>query len=324
MALTKRTFYPADAIIAEWTDLVPIVSWAKAKPEDVEALGVAMGEDELPFEALAGLPDEMLLEAFTEWVTTNKPGQIAQVKVGMVVNAVRLKLGADLIDPLPKKKANVPAVPAAPDMPGMSPTPPSQQQRQQQVEEQQQQQLQQHPFVPPGTPRAVVDLEADHDGGMNARPGSLPDIPMGEPAGEGNNEIPLYAPAKVRTASLAITVQLSTVVDQGMGQEIPQLPNHKLDELRARYVEFYGQDPLEDADPSDKQLTMLAWKLEAGLNPYVDFGVWCPFGVRAERRMRFENHIFKRRTAPTVQWRCPARVTWKRGGHVSTCTRPQR
>ena len=94
MALTKRTFYPTDEVIAAWSELSPIIAWAKAKPEDVQALGVEMGEDEFPFEALAGLPDEMLCDAFMNWVTTNKPGQIAQVKVGMVVNAIRLKFGA--------------------------------------------------------------------------------------------------------------------------------------------------------------------------------------------------------------------------------------
>ena len=55
--------------------------------------------------------------------------------------------------------------------------------------------------------------------------------------------------ARGRKVSLSISVQLSTVVDQGMGQEVPQLPGHKLDELRARYVSISGQDPLEDSDP---------------------------------------------------------------------------
>ena len=92
----------------------PILAWAKAKAEDVRALGVAMGEDELPFEALAALPDEMLCDAFTDWVSANRPGQIAQVKVGMVVNAVRLKFGAELIDPIPKKTAAGAKAPATP------------------------------------------------------------------------------------------------------------------------------------------------------------------------------------------------------------------
>ena len=73
-------------------------------------------------------------------------------------------------------------------------------------------------------------------------------------------------------------VQLSTVVDQGMGQEIPQLPGHKLDKVRARYVSIFGQGPLEDANPSDKQLTGLAWKLEAGPTPIRGF--WCLGAMR--------------------------------------------
>ena len=137
-----------------------------------------MGEDELPFEALAGLPDEMLCEAFADWVSANKPGQIAQVKVGMVVSAVRLKYGAELIDPLPKKKAIVPTIPSVPGDAGMGngPAPPPQQQHQQQPE--QHQQLQHNPFVPSAVPRAVVDVEAERGGGENFQPGSLPDIPM--------------------------------------------------------------------------------------------------------------------------------------------------
>ena len=78
------------------------------------------GEEELPFEALAALPDEMLCDAFVEWVAASKLGQITQVKVGMVVNAVRLKFGAELIDPIPKKnaaQAKAPATPV-PSLPG--------------------------------------------------------------------------------------------------------------------------------------------------------------------------------------------------------------
>ena len=84
----------------------------------------------------------------------------------------------------------------------------------------------------------------------------------------------MFPQARERRVTLNISVQLSTVVDQGMGQEIPQLPGQKLDELRARYAGIFGQDSLGDSDPSDKQLTALAWKLEAGLTPYTEFGVW--------------------------------------------------
>ena len=84
--------------------MAAMVLWAKAKPEDVKGLAQALGEEELDMEPLAALPDEIIVEAFSDWVGTKKLGHLAQVKVGMVVNAARLKFGADLIDPLPKKE----------------------------------------------------------------------------------------------------------------------------------------------------------------------------------------------------------------------------
>ena len=39
MALTKRTFYPVDEIIAGWTGLEPVTTLAEPKAEDVKALG---------------------------------------------------------------------------------------------------------------------------------------------------------------------------------------------------------------------------------------------------------------------------------------------
>ena len=91
-----------------WTDVQAIIAWAKAKPEDMRGLAQALGEDEVDAEMLAALPDEMIIEAFSTWVEEKKPGQIAQVKVGMVINGARVKYGADLIDPMPKKKAPAP------------------------------------------------------------------------------------------------------------------------------------------------------------------------------------------------------------------------
>ena len=111
---------------------------------------------------------------------------------------------------------------------------------------------------------------------------------------------------------------LSQVIGQGVEQVIPQLQEHKLDELRANYVSVFGQDPLEEADPSDKQLTALSWKLEAGLTPYADFGVWGPFGARQERAMRFVNHIQAADgTYRAVEMAGPRDLaTWRRCYHV--------
>ena len=64
MTLTKRTFYPVDEVVAGWTGLEPIIAWAKAKAEDVKALGVAMGEDELPFEAIRSIARRNAVRCF--------------------------------------------------------------------------------------------------------------------------------------------------------------------------------------------------------------------------------------------------------------------
>ena len=149
MALTKRVLYPAENIIAEWADLAAIAGWAKAKPEDIKGLAAALGEEELDMEPLAALPDEILIDAVAGWVETVKPGHITQVKVGMAINAARLQFGAELIDPIPKKRAMTPKSAVAPGDAGTIGMPASQpQQLPQQQTEQQQQQSQQSPFVP--------------------------------------------------------------------------------------------------------------------------------------------------------------------------------
>ena len=225
-----------------------------------------MGEEELPFEALAALPDEILFEAFEDWVSTSNPGKIAQVKVGMVVNAVRLKYGAELVDPIPKKKpeGTIPAAGAvAKNLPeAAAPQTPLPQSLPEQ------QPLQNNPFIAPGqrvdgdATEAPARMELDPPPGIFTAPSA-----SGDNRGNGELTPPMFPQARERRMTLNISVQLSTVIDQGMGQEIPQLPLHKLEELRARYSGMFGEDPLEEADPSDKQLTALAWKLEAGLTP---------------------------------------------------------
>ena len=112
-------------------------------------------------------------------------------------------------------------------------------------------------------------------------------------------------PPRERRMSLDLPVQLSTMVDQAMGQEIPQLPNDKIGALRSRYAAVFGQDPLEEADPSDKQLTALAWKLDAGLVPYAEFGVWPPL-VLVWSGACVSSTTSGRLTERIAQWKWPA------------------
>ncbi len=76
-----------------------------------------------------------------------------------------------------------------------------------------------------------------------------------------------------------------------MDQEVPLLPERELAALRHRYLLHSGDAPLDRAEATDAQLTALKYLVDMGLNIYVDFGVWGPFGLRNERRMKFVNHF---------------------------------
>ena len=58
--------------------------------------------------------------------------------------------------------------------------------------------------------------------------------------------------------------------------------------MRERYEAIIGDETEDDAEVTDAQLTALAYLLEHNLPPFVDFGVWGPFGLRSERRVRFK------------------------------------
>ena len=88
-----------------------------------------------------------------------------------------------------------------------------------------------------------------------------------------------------------LKVRLSQVVDQGSDQEVVMLSPDRLLKARRAYHELYGEPPLPAHDPTDAQLTGLAYKVENGAAPYVDFGVWGPHGARLERRLRFTSFV---------------------------------
>ena len=49
-----------------------------------------------------------------------------------------------------------------------------------------------------------------------------------------------------------------------------------------------GDEPMEQVDVSDAQLTGLKYMLDQGHAPYADFGVFLPHGARQERKHRFQ------------------------------------
>ena len=106
-------------------------------------------------------------------------------------------------------------------------------------------------------------------------------------------------PLATEVSVLTVKVKLSQVIDQASDQEISLQPSAKLDIMRKRYIDLFGAPPRQSFEVSDSQLTALQWKMDAGLAPYADFGVWGPHGARMERRLRFTS----RHVLPDGTWR---------------------
>ena len=87
----------------------------------------------------------------------------------------------------------------------------------------------------------------------------------------------------------AVQVNLGLVINQGLTQGVPMLTEVELTPLRERYVRISGDDPLDNVDVTNAQLTALKAIVGQGMASYVDFGVWGPHGNRLARRQKFTN-----------------------------------
>ena len=91
-------------------------------------------------------------------------------------------------------------------------------------------------------------------------------------------------------ASSKLKLKLSQIIDQGCDLETDMLNRLELLECRRKYAISEGDSPLEREDPTDSQISCLKAKLDAGMTPFIDMGVWGPFGDRLARQMRFTAH----------------------------------
>ena len=82
-------------------------------------------------------------------------------------------------------------------------------------------------------------------------------------------------------------VNLGTTINQAFSQEVPMLPRTILTAIRGRFIAVEGDEPMEQAEVSDAQLSALKAVLDQGMPPYVDFGVFGPHGNRQARRQKF-------------------------------------
>ena len=99
-------------------------------------------------------------------------------------------------------------------------------------------------------------------------------------------------PSAVST-SASPKLKLNEIVDQGCDLEVEQLPHTQLAEFRRRYVVVEGGAPTEKEEVTDAQLTCLWAKIEHGMSPFVDMGVWGAYGDRLARAMKFTSQQWK-------------------------------
>ena len=108
---------------------------------------------------------------------------------------------------------------------------------------------------------------------------------------------PLAASTVPTSAAPATTprvkLKLSQVVDQGADQDCEMLSSVELLACRQRYIASTGDSPLEKEEVTDAQLSCLRAKVESGQAPFIDMGVWGPYGDRIARAMKFTSQALK-------------------------------
>ena len=83
-------------------------------------------------------------------------------------------------------------------------------------------------------------------------------------------------------------VKLAQVVDQGSEVETILLDTTMLAAVRQRFVDSESDRPMENEEVTDAQLSALHAKVfTLGQAPFVDMGVWGPYGDRLARAMKF-------------------------------------
>ena len=83
------------------------------------------------------------------------------------------------------------------------------------------------------------------------------------------------------------------VLDQGDDSEVIPLDAAVLKSMVEdwKILDNDGEEPAEDEEATSEQLASLSARIGTGATPFVDFGVWRPFGSRMERAMKFVVHM---------------------------------
>ncbi len=87
-------------------------------------------------------------------------------------------------------------------------------------------------------------------------------------------------------------VKMASVVDQGLEDEIPSLPDSTYQAGYNNYRRRLGDVPPRDEEPSLEQLSGIAHLLSLKAPPYADFSIFGPHALRLRKRLKFSGYVF--------------------------------
>ena len=85
-------------------------------------------------------------------------------------------------------------------------------------------------------------------------------------------------------------IKMSMVIDQGDDSEVRPLGTEVLRNLLQEWKVKHNdnEDPAEEEEATGDQLSALDSRIRSGATPFVDMGVWRPYGARLGRALKFE------------------------------------
>ena len=98
-------------------------------------------------------------------------------------------------------------------------------------------------------------------------------------------------PGPAAPPTIVRRIRISTVMNQASDMEVDLLGAAELADKRRNYKTIMGDNPRDECEATDVQLSAFSRVNQAGLNPVADFGVWGPFGERTERVLKFKTFV---------------------------------
>lgn len=113
-------------------------------------------------------------------------------------------------------------------------------------------------------------------------------------------------------------LKMSALVDQADESELVPPDLQTAHSWSQRYLQMMGDMPMEEEEPTDAQMAALDKRVnQLGQAPYVDMGVWLPFGRRALRNQKMRaffpvgDRTFVAREFPGPQNFLQPQASWK-------------